>query len=107
MTKSFSEIPNIIDACARKYLKELPQSVEIVFLVGNTDVYVKSCQAMVRKLFPDDFSQINSMAVKADGRLWVHLAHPSGLNGHFNTWLNSDTGSGLKRVQAKEAAGNA
>jgi hypothetical protein len=62
---------------------------------------------MVKNLFPDGFSQINSMSVKADGRLWVHLAHPSGLNGHFNTWLNSDTGSGLKRVQAKEPAGNA
>jgi hypothetical protein len=24
----------------------------------------------------------------------------SGLNGHFNTWLESDSGSGLKRLQA-------
>jgi hypothetical protein len=44
------------------------------------------------------------MAVVADGRIWIHIAHPSGLNGHFKTWLNGSAGPGLKRLQAKAAA---
>ena len=51
------------------------------------------------------FKHINTMAVYADGRYWIHIAHPSGLNGHFNTWLHSDLGSGQKRLLAKAAAG--
>ena len=43
------------------------------------------------------------MAVKANNRIWIHLAHPSGLNGHFKTWLNEATGAGLKRIQAVDA----
>ena len=50
------------------------------------------------------FKHINTMAVYADGRYWIHIAHPSGLNGHFNTWLHSDLGSGQKRLLAKAAA---
>lgn len=47
------------------------------------------------------------MTVKADNRLWIHLAHPSGLNGHFKTWLTEYTGSGLKRLYAIDAMKNA
>jgi hypothetical protein len=58
---------------------------------------------LTRKLYPEDFQKINPMAIRANNRLWIHLAHPSGLNGHFKTWLNANTGSGLKRIQASEA----
>jgi hypothetical protein len=37
------------------------------------------------------------MAVRADNRVWVHLAHPSGLNGHFKAWLETEAGPGKKR----------
>lgn len=42
------------------------------------------------------------MCVEADGKRWIHLAHASGLNGHFNKWLETDTGPGLKRIKAIE-----
>lgn len=103
ITKSFAEIPHIILACAKQFLTDLPRSIKTVFFLGNTDAYVANCQSLIKRLFPTDYSVINPMAVAADGRLWIHLAHPSGLNGYFNTWLNSDTGSGLKRLQAAEA----
>lgn len=104
ITKSFKEIPSVIEACAGKFLKDLPASVKVIFLLGNTDSYVKSCQALLRQLFPAGFTHINPMAVRADNRVWIHVAHPSGLNGHFNTWLNTESGAGLKRLQAKSAA---
>jgi hypothetical protein len=107
ISKSFSEITDIIRICASTYLKSLPDSVRIVFFLGNTDSYVKSCQRLIHELFPNDFSQINSMAVKANGRLWVYLAHPSGLNGHFNAWLKSASGSGVKRIEARLAVDEA
>lgn len=103
ITKSFLEIPNVLKTCAETYLSDLPDSLEIIFLLGNTDSYVQSCQTLVEKLYPNDFERINAMAVKAGGRVWIHLAHPSGLNGHFNTWLNSDSGSGLKRKMSQDA----
>lgn len=103
ITKSFKEIPQIINSCANTFLTDLPSSLEVIFLLGNTDSYVQSCQSLIKGLYPEDFHQINEMAVRANGRLWVHLAHPSGLNGHFKTWLTEDTGSGLKRIKALEA----
>lgn len=103
ITKSFTEIPGVINTCTKKYLKDLPSTVKVVFFLGNTDSYVKSCQSLIRKLFPNSFTKINPMAVKADNRIWIHLAHPSGLNGHFKTWLSNNSGSGLKRIQALQA----
>ena len=103
ISKSFVEIPRVVEACASMYLTSLPKSVQIVFFLGNTDSYVKSCQRLIQSMFPRDFSQFNSMAVKADGRFWIHLAHPSGLNGHFNDWLTSGSGAGAKRIEAKRA----
>lgn len=101
--KSFKEIPEVISNCTEMFLRELPRSVKVVFFLGNTDSYVASCQSVLRGLFPVDFKPINPMAVFANGRLWIHLAHPSGLNGHFNRWREADEGPGLKRLQAKNA----
>lgn len=106
ITKSFIEIPEIISTCSKKYLSNLPVTIRIVFMLGNGDSYVKNCQRLLESLFPGDFRTINTMAVHADGRLWVHLAHPSGLNGHFNTWANESVGPGLKRIEASRAIGS-
>ncbi len=103
ITKSFREIPGILENCSRRFLVNLPTSVRAVLLLGNTDSYIKNCQSLLENLFPDSFSKVNPVAADADSRRWVHLAHPSGLNGHFNTWLTSNQGSGLKRLLAQEA----
>lgn len=104
ITKSFKEIPEVISNCTRRFLSDLPRSIKAVFFLGNADLYVVSCQSVLRSLFPTGFQQINPMAVAADGRVWIHIAHPSGLNGHFKNWLKDDHGPGIKRVQAKEAS---
>lgn len=103
ITKSFTEIPEVIQRCVQQHLMGLPATVKAVFFLGNTDKYVLQCQDLIQQLFPGDFRRINPMGVFADGRVWVHLAHPSGLNGHFNAWMINDTGPGKKRKQAQEA----
>ena len=105
ITKSFKEIPDVIKTCTGRFLTSLPSSIKVVFFLGNSDAYVKGCQLILRRLFTKDYRAINPMAVHADGRVWVHLAHPSGLNGHFNTWLSTNSGPGLKRLQAQSAVG--
>jgi hypothetical protein len=100
ITKSFAEIPEIINKCSSKYLVGLPDSIKAVIFLSNSDKYVVSVQGVIENLFPKTFKRLNPMCVEADGRKWVHIAHVSGLNGHFNTWLKSDSGPGRKRVLA-------
>jgi hypothetical protein len=102
--KSFAEIPEVMSNCAGAFLTDLPASVRSVFFLGNTDAYVVGCQSLLLRLFPNGFRQINPVAVRANGRYWIHIAHPSGLNGHFKAWLNAEDGPGLKRKQARAAA---
>lgn len=105
--KSFTEIPDVINTCTKKYLTDLPPTTKAVFLLGNRDQYVKECQKLLNKLFPNDFKQINSMAVSANNRLWIHLAHPSPANAWFNRWLTDETTkTGMKRIQSIEAIRN-
>lgn len=102
--KSFVEIPQVVSRCAERHLTNLPGSLKLVVLLGNSDAYVEGCQALVRRLYPDTYRSINPMAVSAAGRLWVHVSHPSGLNGHFEQWLaGSATGTGRKRAWVEEA----
>jgi hypothetical protein len=103
INKSFREIPHILENCSRRFLLNLPSSVRAVLFLGSQDSYVDSCQSLLEKLFPDSFSKVNPVAADVGSRRWVHLAHPSGLNGHFNTWLTSNHGSGQKRLLAQEA----
>jgi hypothetical protein len=102
ITKSFDEIPEIISNCTRHYLTGLPESIKAVIFLSNSDKYVSGVQRIIENLYPKSFKEINPMCVEAEGKKWVHIAHASGLNGHFKTWLKSDLGPGLKRLQAIE-----
>ncbi|WP_137165619.1 hypothetical protein [Salinimonas lutimaris] len=103
INKSFNEIPDVIANCSEKYLKALPRELKAVIMLGNSDQYVKAVRRLLERMFSGTYRVINDMAVWADGKVWVHTAHPSGLNGHFNTWLTSETSSGYKRIQALDA----
>ena len=102
ITKSFEEIPEIISNCTRQYLIGLPESIRAVIFLSNSDKYVYGVQRIIESLYPKSFKRINPMCVEAEGKKWIHIAHASGLNGHFNTWLKTDLGPGLKRLQAIE-----
>ena len=50
--KSFREIPQVISACTNRFLKELPDSVRTVVMLGNDSGYIKQCHSLIRDLFP-------------------------------------------------------
>ena len=103
IVKAFTEIPEIIDTCARRHLVDLPSSVRAVLLLGSNTQYIKQVQNVLRHLFGDTYQQINEVAADADGRRWVHVAHPSRANGHFMSWLKDDGEGGHKRRLAEES----
>lgn len=103
--KSFKEITQVISACTNRFLKELPDSVRTVVMLGNDSGYIKHCHALIKDLFPVAFEEINDVAARADGRLWLHVAHPSGANGHFEGWIESQSEASRKRKLVEEALG--
>lgn len=106
MPKAFSEeISANVKTCARTYLADLPPTVKLVLLLGTTDAYIKGCSGVIRSLYGSNFSRINDVSYRTGGVTWVHISHPSGLNGHHNTWMAGDpaTKPGQKRNLAIEA----
>lgn len=105
--KAFQEEPasTYIQACMRNFLSDLPDRLQIVVLLGNDSGYVARVKQALKTLHPVGYRDINGIASLANNRLWVHVAHPSGLNGHFTTWLNgsSTTTAGCKRELAISA----
>jgi hypothetical protein len=109
MPKAFSEeISTKVETCAKTYLADLPSTLELVLLLGTTDAYIEGCRAIIRSLYRSNFSHINDVSYRTGRVTWVHISHPSGLNGHHNTWMAGDpaTTPGRKRNLAIEAIQN-
>jgi hypothetical protein len=104
INKSFTEIPQVVRRCTERFLGALPPSLKGVMLLGNGDGYIEAYREVLRRLHNRDFEVLNPVATRAAGIPWIHLSHPSGLNGHFESWLTGDPASGgQKRIWAEEA----
>jgi len=105
VTKSFVEIPEIVDRCAKTFLATIPESVKVMIVLGVTDAYVRSFRKKMQALHPEGFRVINKMAYQNNNVLWVHVTHPSRGNGTLNAWLTrgDDDTSGSKRLLAIDA----
>ncbi len=105
--KSFQENPaqSYISRCVSTYLSTIPESLRLIVLLGNDSGYVKRVKQTLKHLHAETYSDLNEVAFRAAGVCWVHIAHPSGLNGHFNTWLTgpADSTPGRKRHLAVQA----
>jgi hypothetical protein len=101
--KSFKEIPTVVSNCATQFLTDLPDSISLVVMLGTDTQYIKQSQRLISSLFPNDSKSINNVAIRAGGKLWIWASHPSGLNGHFNSWLSGEGTSGKKLLLAKKA----
>lgn len=104
MPKAFSEeIASVTRACAEKYLARLPVSVRLVLMLGTTDGYIQSCKKLIRSIHSASWREINDVSYRAGGTVFVHVSHPSGLNGHHPKWMAGDvsTPSGMKRKLAE------
>jgi len=94
----------VIRCCASQHLGELPPTLKLVILLGTDDRYIESARALVGSLHRD-CAEVNSVAFRAGGALWVHATHPSPGNGHFNAWVSgpATSKSGQKRELALQA----
>ena len=106
MPKAFVEEVSVMTrACASAFLTNLPASVRLVVMLGTTDDYIKGCKKLIRSIHPTTWEDINDVTYRAGGAVFVHVSHPSGLNGHHPEWMDGDpaTTSGRKRRWAEEA----
>ena len=108
MPKAFTEdIASVVRRCAETFMTSLPTSVKTVIMLGTTDAYIQSCRTLVRSLYGAAFADINGVAYRTGTVVWVHVAHPSKMNGCHNDWMSAertDT-SGRKCLEAQRALG--
>ena len=106
MPKAFTEaVHRMVRCCAITYLSKLPASVRLVVMLGSGDPYIEGCRGLVRSIYGTQFAGINEVAYQTSGVIWVHIAHPSGMNGYFKPWMdgNPSDASGNKLVLALDA----
>ncbi|PHY93235.1 hypothetical protein CSR02_12585 [Acetobacter pomorum] len=103
MTKAFSEpVSTVVRCCARTYLSTLPAKLQVIILLGTAAGYIKDCKKLIRSIHPRSFVEVNDVAYWAAGVKWVHVTHPSGMNGYYGKWMSADKtdASGAKREDA-------
>lgn len=91
MPKAFTEeISSKVHKCAETFLTNLPASVRLVLMLGTTDSYIGGCRDIIRTLHGAQFSDINAVSYRTSDIVWIHVSHPSGLNGHHQNWMAGD-----------------
>jgi hypothetical protein len=106
MAKAFTEeILSSLRKCAETFLSDFPASVHLVLMLGTTDSYIDGCRDAIRSLHGAQFSDINAVSYRTSDVVWIHISHPSGLNGHHQAWMAGDpaTKPGRKQNLALEA----
>lgn len=105
MPKAFvEEVSGVVRRCAETFLANLPVSVRLVLMLGTTDAYIKSCKRLIKAIHEEGYDELNEVGYRTGPVYWVHISHPSPLNGHHGGWLegNASTKSGEKRRRAEE-----
>lgn len=96
-----------LDACVARHLLDLPERTRLVILLGNASAYMALLRKAFQRVFPDATpGPAGEMPVfRAGGRSFVHVGHPSPLNGHLAAFLQGDPGGGqgAKREAARRA----
>jgi hypothetical protein len=91
MPKAFAEeISSKVRKCAETFLSDLPASVRLVLMLGTTDSYIEGCRGIIRSLYGAQFSDINAVSYRTKDIVWIHVSHPSGLNGNHPAWMAGD-----------------
>jgi hypothetical protein len=97
----------LVPACVRQHLTDLSDRTRLVILLGNAEAYT----GLLRRVFSGVFADFvpapgsEGVAFTAGGRSFVHVGHPSPLNGHLSGFLTGDGshGQGAKREAARVA----
>ena len=91
-----------VENCVDQHLVALAPRTKLILLLGNTDAYIGSLAGIIsRRRAKVEF--LNPVAYISDNVYFVHLAHPSKGNGHFNAFIRGEGKSGMKRDWARQA----
>jgi len=97
-----SEGVEFVENCVDQHLAHLSPRTRRVLLLGNTDSYIAALRKLIGRL-RGPVTEVNDVAYVSGDVLFVHLAHPSPGNGHFNEFIEGRKTSGVKRDLAREA----
>lgn len=86
--------------CVDKHLVRLPERTKAVLLLGNSDGYVKAMARLIAKQ-RGPVSSLGPISYISREVPFVHVAHPSGMNGHFGAFVRGEGKPGLKRDLAR------
>ncbi|WOT05389.1 hypothetical protein [Shewanella youngdeokensis] len=89
ITKSFFEIPEILDNCTEQFLSFLPSKTQVVLMLGITDKYITSSYELLKKCYPS-LCKVNDVSYGDNNRTFIHVTHPSPGNGHFSSWCKGN-----------------
>lgn len=90
IVKSFSEVHEVLTNCAEQYLAQLPERTIVVLMLGISDQYISGCFDIMKRLYPS-FTRLNDVSYGDDKRVFIHITHPSPLNGHFASWCKGNS----------------
>lgn len=97
----------LVPACVRQHLTGLSGRTRLVILLGNAEAYMGLTRRVFAGVFPDfrPLPLSDGTAFEAGGRTYVHVGHPSPLNGHLSGFLTGGPaeGQGAKREGARRA----
>ncbi|HUZ32878.1 MAG TPA: hypothetical protein VMV19_12370 [Xanthobacteraceae bacterium] len=88
--------------CVDQYLVNLSSSTKLVVLLSNTDAYIAALQGVLNAK-RGNITPLNEVGYFAGGVKFVHVAHPSRGNGHYQAFVRGEGSPGRKRDLAREA----
>jgi hypothetical protein len=84
-----------VEACIDQHIPRLPPATRTLILLGTTDAYIKHLSELIGRT-RGRVTQVNDVAYRSAGVLFVHVTHPSPLNGHFRAYIEGKGRPGEK-----------
>ena len=100
--KAGSDGYSMVKNCITTFLKSPSLRTKLVILLGNEDAYMKSFRSIIEDV-RGPIVPINSVAFNSQAIRFVHVTHPSPLNGWFSAFVKGEGKSGMKRDSARQA----
>lgn len=102
------ESSSIVENCIQQHVATLTERTKLIILLGNSNDYIKKTNRMFKGMFSDFYADAKYRGVtfSANQKHFIHLAHPSPLNGHLKAFLSPSIkqwDQGWKKTVAQQA----
>ena len=100
------EVNGWLTECIASHIGGLSRRTQLVVLLGNDDRYMRVVGKAMKDVFgreSEEHPALSPVVFRAGPRFFVHVGHPSPLNGTFREFLEGDknAGQGKKREMAR------